>query len=131
MFKTRRSYLHSKRQAPKICQQVHIAQKKYFISITESDVNICLAKGWTVIERSSIIWKSDQFDKIKCDFFQAVAASILQYGCTTWMITKHMVKKLYENYMRMVHDLEEILEATTDKTATVQLLNSHLTNHSI
>ena len=28
--------------------------------------------------------------------------SILLYGCTTWMITKHMEKKLDSNYTRMV-----------------------------
>ena len=29
------------------------------ISSTESDINICLAKVWTTIDRLSIIWKSD------------------------------------------------------------------------
>ena len=49
---------------------------------TESDVNICLAKAWNVIDRLLIIWKSHLFNKIKWDFFQAVTVSIQLCGCT-------------------------------------------------
>ena len=49
------------------------------ISSTESDVNIHLAKAWTSIDRQLMIWMSDLSDKIKCDFFQAMAVSIIQY----------------------------------------------------
>ena len=35
-------------------------------------------------------------------FFQAAVVSILLYGCTTWMLTKHMEKKLDGNYTRML-----------------------------
>ena len=52
---------------------------------------------WTAINRLSIIWMFDLSDKIKHDFFQAAVASILLYGCTTWMLTKHVKKKLDEN----------------------------------
>ena len=31
-----------------------------------------------------IIWKSDLSDKIKRDFFQTVAVSVLLYSGTTW-----------------------------------------------
>ena len=65
------------------------------ISFTESDVNIRLAKAWTAMNRLSIIWKSDLSDKIKLDFFQAVAVSILPYGCTLCTLTKHMEKKAW------------------------------------
>ena len=34
-------------------------------------------------------------------FFQAVVVSKLLYECTTWMLTKHMEKKLDSNYTRM------------------------------
>ena len=64
------------------------------ISSTESDVDILLAKEWTTIDRFK--WKSDLSDKIKQDFFQAVTVSVLFYGCTTWMLTKHIEKKLNE-----------------------------------
>ena len=35
-------------------------------------------------------------------FFQAAVVSILLYGCTTWMLTKQMEKKLDGNYVRML-----------------------------
>ena len=39
------------------------------ISSTERDVNICIGKAWTTIERLSIKWKFDQFDKLKRELF--------------------------------------------------------------
>ena len=59
------------------------------ISPTEKDVNIHLLKGWNLIHGLSIPWKSDLLDKIKLGFFQAVAVSILLYGCITWMLKKN------------------------------------------
>ena len=38
------------------------------VSSTEKDVNTRLAKAWTVIDRLSVIWKSDLTDKIKRSF---------------------------------------------------------------
>ena len=38
------------------------------ISSTESDLNICLTKAWTAIDRLSIMWKADIFDRIKQEF---------------------------------------------------------------
>ena len=39
----------------------------------------------------SIILKLDLTDKMKHSFFQAVVASILLYGCTTWTLTKRAI----------------------------------------
>ena len=50
---------------------------------TESDVNIHLAKVWTAIDRLSLKLKSDLSNKIKWNFFKAVAVSILLYEGTT------------------------------------------------
>ena len=50
------------------------------ILFSESDVSTRQAKAWVAIDRLSMIWKSDLFDKIKQDFFQAMAVSILFYG---------------------------------------------------
>ena len=72
------------------------------VSLTEKDINTRLTKAWTAIDRLSIIWKSDLTDKMKCSFFQAVVVSILLYGCTTWMLTKQLEKKLDSNYTRML-----------------------------
>ena len=72
------------------------------VSSTKIDINTRLAKAWTVIDRLSVIWKSDLTDKIKRSFFQAAILSILLYGCTTWTLTKHMEKRLDGNYTRML-----------------------------
>ena len=72
------------------------------VSLTETDINIRLAKAWTVINSLSVIWKSGLTDKIKRSFFQAAVVSILLYGCTTWTLTKRMKQKLDDNYTRML-----------------------------
>ena len=72
------------------------------VSSTETDINTRLAKASRAINRLSVIWKSDLADKIKCSFFQAAVISILLYGCNTWMLTKHIEKKLDGNYTRML-----------------------------
>ena len=53
------------------------------ISSTKSNINLCISKVWTIIDRFMIIGKSDLSDKIKQNFFQVVAVSILLYKCTT------------------------------------------------
>ena len=60
------------------------------VSSIENDINMWLAKAWSAINRLLFIWKSDLSDKLKCNFFQRVVVFILLYGCTTWMLTKHM-----------------------------------------
>ena len=72
------------------------------VASTEKDIDTRLTKVWTVINRLSIIWKSDLTDKMKRSFFQAAVASILLYGCTTWTLTKRLEKKLDGNYTRML-----------------------------
>ena len=90
------------------------------VSSTETDINTQLAKAWTAIDRLSVIWKSDLTDKIKRSFFfQTVVVPILLYGCTTWMLTKRMEKKLDGNYIRM-------LQAILNKHPTKQHLYGHL-----
>ena len=67
-------------------------------------VCVCVhCKVWNDIDRLSITWKSDLFDKIKQKFFPAVALSILLYGCTTWMLLICMEKKLDGNNAKMLH----------------------------
>ena len=65
-------------------------------------INTELAKAWTAMNWLLVIWKSELTDKIKHSFFQAAVVSILQYGCTTWTLTKRMEKKLDDNYRRML-----------------------------
>ena len=60
---------------------------------------------------------------MKRSFFQAAVVSILLYGCTKWMLTNRMEKKLDGNYTRM---LRAILNKSWRQHPTKQRLNSHL-----
>ena len=93
------------------------------VSSTEKNINMWLAKAWTAINRLSVIWKSDLTDKIKRSFFQAMVASILLYGSTTWTLTKHIEKKLNSNYTRM---LWSKLNKSWRQHPTKQQLYGHL-----
>ena len=72
------------------------------VSSTQTDINMRLTQAWIAIDWLSVIWKSDLTDKIKRSFFQAVVVLILLYGCTSWMPTKRMEKKLDGKYTRML-----------------------------
>ena len=91
------------------------------VASTEKDIETKLAKAWTAINRLSIIWKSDLTDKMKRSFFQAAVASILLYGCTTWILKKtageEARRQLYKN---AASNLEQALAATPHKTPTVR-----------
>ena len=60
---------------------------------------------------------------MKCSFFQAAVVSILLYGCTMWMLTKRMEKKLDSNYTRM---LRAILDKSWRQHPTKQQLYGRL-----
>ena len=93
------------------------------VTSTENDINTQLAKAWTALNRLLVIWKSDLTNKIKHSFFQVVVISVLQYGCTTWMLTKHMEKKLDGNYTRM---LQAVLNKSWRQHPTKQQLYNYL-----
>ena len=92
-------------------------------SSAAKDINTRLTKAWTAIDMLSIIWKSELTDKIKCNFFQAAAVSILLYGCTTWTLTKRLENKLDVNYTRM---LRAILNKSRRQHPTRHQLYGHL-----
>ena len=60
---------------------------------------------------------------MKRSFFQEAVVSILLYGCTTWMLTKCMEKKLDGNYTRI---LRAILNKSWMQYPTKQQLYGHL-----
>ena len=60
---------------------------------------------------------------MKRSFFQAAIVSILLYGCTTWMLTKQLKKKLDGNYTRM---LRAILNKSRWQHPTRHQLYGHL-----
>ena len=78
------------------------------VSSTEKDIDTCLTKAWTAINKLSVIWKSDLTDKMKHNFFQVAVVS---------MLTKRLEKKqLHKN---AVSNFEQVLEATSLKAPTV------------
>ena len=77
------------------------------VSLTETNINMWLAKAWTAIDRLSVIW----------------ILLVLLYGCTTWMVTKWMEKKLDGNYTRM---LQAILNKSWRQHPTKQKMYGHL-----
>ena len=93
------------------------------VSSNKKDINTRLTKAWTVIDRLSIIWKSNLTDKMKRSFLQAAVVSILLYGCTTWTLTKRLEKKLDGNYTRM---LRAILNKSWRQHPTRHQLYGHL-----
>ena len=97
------------------------------VSPTEKDIDTRLTKGWTAIDKLSIIWKSNLTDKMKRSFFQAAVVSILLYGCTTWTLTKRLEKKLDGNYTRM---LRAILNKSWRQHPTKHQLYGHLLHES-
>ena len=60
---------------------------------------------------------------MKRSFFQAAIILILLYGCTTWMLTKWLKKKLDGNYTRM---LRAILNKSWWQHPTKHQLYGHL-----
>ena len=66
------------------------------ISSTESDISIYLQNVWNGIEWLSNRWKSNLSDKIKRDFFQAVAKSIRLYEFTTKTRIKYLIWTIQE-----------------------------------
>ena len=93
------------------------------VSLTEKDIETQLTKAWTAIDRLAVIWKSDLTDKRKFSFFQAAVVSILLNGCTTWMLTKRMEKKLDGNITRI---LQAILNESWRQQPSKQKLYGHL-----
>ena len=93
------------------------------VSSTEKDIDTRLTKAWTAINKLSIIWKSVLTDKIKRSFYQVAVVSILLYGCTTWILTKRLEKKLDGNYTRT---LRSILNKSWRQHPTKHQLYGHL-----
>ena len=84
------------------------------VSSTDNDINTRLAKAWTVIDR-----KSDLIDKIKRSLYRAAVMSILQYGCTTWML------KCGEKAWRQLHKKVASNIELVKKKAAIPRTNTH------
>ena len=91
---------------------------------TEKDIDRRLGKAWRANDRLSVIWKSDQTDKMKRSFLQAAVESVLIYGCTTGTLSKRVEKKLNGNYTWM---LRAILNKSSRQHPTKQQLYGLIT----
>ena len=60
-----------------------------------------MSKVWAAIDRLMMIQKSDLSSRVKWKYFQAVALSVLLYGCT-WTLMKSLEKNLHGNYSRIL-----------------------------
>ena len=94
-------------------------------SVEKKDIDTRLTKAWTAIDKLSIIWKSELTDKMKRSFFQAAVVSILQYGCSTWTLTKAR-RQLHKN---VASNIEQVLAATPRKAPSIRPPTSHHENY--
>ena len=120
VFLSRRSHLHSKWQSSEISRQIHVPQQQCLFywkwcQYLPSEVTDCYLLAINHIE------VSDQSDKIKWNFFQAVVVSILFTGCTIWMLPKKEEKKLDGNCTRILW----VILNKSRETTTVQPPTSH------
>ena len=100
------------------------------VSSTEKDIDTRLTKAWTAIDKLSLIWQPDLADEMKRSFFQAAVVLILQYGCTTWTLTKRLENKLDGNYTRMRRAiLNKSWRQHPHKTPTIRPPTSHHENY--
>ena len=85
------------------------------VSSTENNINTQLAKAWTLINRLSVIWKSDLTDKMKRSFFQAAVTSILLHGCSlnVWGEAWRQLHK------KAASNIEQVLQAAPHKAAAI------------
>ena len=100
------------------------------VESTEKDIDMRLTKAWTAINRLSIIWKSDQTDKMKRSFFQAAVPSILLYGCSTWTNKTAGEEARRQLHKNAASNLEQVLAASPHKTPTVRPPTSYHENYS-
>ena len=82
----------------KIIRQFPIPRWQYHIYGSRCQHDIGNAS--TAINRLSIMWKSNLFEKIKRKFFQA--GSLMFYGCTNWTTGRRNLDAIYTGTLRAV-----------------------------
>ena len=97
-------------------EQVPLPQKQYLIY--QKWYQFATSKGM-----DSYWWASSHMEVRTISFFQAAVVSILLYGCTTWMLTKHIEKKLDSNCTRILHS---VLNKSCMQHPTKQQLHGYL-----
>ena len=100
------------------------------VSSTKNDISTWLAKAWTVIDRISVIWKSDLLDEIKCSFFPSSG----RVNTSVWMHYMDADLAYREKAWRQLRKnaasfTEQVLEAASHKAAAVWTPTTYLENH--
>ena len=87
-----------------------------------------LVKHGLILTGYLILWKSNHFDGIKWEFFQAAAVVILLYSYYAW--TKMLGEKAkWDLHKHSACCVDQTLEVAPYKTVVVWLLTFHLANH--
>ena len=74
----------------------------FITSSIEGNANIRIRKALTIVNMLMPMGKSNLSEKIKWEFFQAIAMSVLLYGSTTWTLMICQEKKLEDNIISLI-----------------------------
>ena len=99
------------------------------VSSTKTDINTWLVKAWTIIDRLSVIWKSELTDEIECSFFQAAVMSILLYGCTVWTLSKRMLRAILNKFWMRHPRNQQLYCHQPPITKTIQIRRTRHVRH--
>ena len=116
---SKRQHLHTKWWSSETSRQVHLPRKMRLINQDRHQH----ATSMNSYQQAIGHMKVRPVRLNKTVFFQAAIISVLLYGCTKWMLTKHMEKKLDSNYTRM---LQAILNKSWRQHPTKHQLYGHL-----
>ena len=70
---------------PETSEQIHHIGSR--VLSTKNDINTRPTKACSATDSFLLIRSLKLSDKIKCNFFQEAAMSVLLYKCTTWTLT--------------------------------------------
>ena len=72
-----------------------------WITNTEPDMKIRIAKAWSTLNKMDVVWKSTLNRDLKISFFRATVESVLLYGAESWTLTKTLQTRLNRTYTRL------------------------------
>ena len=73
-----------------------------WLKSTESDIDIRLARAWSVCHRLNKIWKSTMKKELKIHVFLSTVESVLLYNASTWTLTKQLSRRIDGSYTKML-----------------------------
>ena len=73
-----------------------------WISNSEKDMRVRIAKAWSASNKMNNVWKSNLSRNLKIRFFRATIESVLLYGAETWTLTKTLQNRLNGAYTKLL-----------------------------